>query len=66
MTATDILTLTLILVGFGSASLVGFGIWFAKDLMAVVGTFLALISVSLLAFIMLVSLATVVVSDTLG
>lgn len=66
MTATDILTLTLILVGFGSASLVGFGVWFAKDLLTVVGTFLALISVSLLAFIMLVSLATVVVSDTLG
>ena len=66
MTATDIFTLTLILVGFASAALVGFGIWFGKDLMTVVGTFIASITVSLLAFIMLVSLATIVVADTLG
>lgn len=66
MTATDIFTLTLILIILASASLAGFGIWFSKDLLTAIGTFVATIAVSLLAFIMLVSIAAVVVVDTIG
>ena len=65
MTATDIITITLLILGLVSASGIYVGIRIDKPAITFVSTLVSYFATSLLVFILLVTLGTVVVADTL-
>lgn len=66
MSATDIITISLLILGILSAFGIYFGMKTEKPGITFAFTMVGYFSTLVLLFIMLVSLATVVVADTLG
>lgn len=66
MSATDILTITLFILGILGASGIYFGIASEKPTITFISTAVSYIAISLLLFILLVALGTIVVADTLA
>ena len=66
MTATDIITLTLLILGLVSASGIYIGMKTDKPGITLASTIVSYFSITLLAFILFVTLGAVVVVDTIG
>ena len=66
MSATDIITISLLIIGLVSASGIYLGIRTDKPGIVLGSTIASYFSMTLLAFILFVTLGTVVVADTIG
>lgn len=66
MSATDIITLSLLILGLVSASGIYLGMRLEKPAITLASTLVSYFSITLLAFILFVTLGTVVVVDTIG
>lgn len=66
MSATDILTLSLFILGLLGAAGIYFGVALEKPAITLVSTAVGYVAISLLVFILMVALGAIVVADTLG